>query len=115
MTIITTKTGTLVRVNQWIIIIYSQDIVMDFGLEKCVMLKMKCRKRQIMEEIEIPNQERIRILGEKENYKYLRILELDIIKKEKMKEKIRKENLRWMRKLLKTNLWSRNLIKGINT
>ena len=34
-------------------------------------------KKQIMEGIEVPNQERIRTLGEKENYKYLGILEAD--------------------------------------
>ena len=34
----------------------------------CAMLKMRSGKRQTMEEIESPNQERIRMLGEKENY-----------------------------------------------
>ena len=33
-----------------------------------------------MKEIELPNQENIRTLGEKENFKYLEILEADIIK-----------------------------------
>ena len=37
-------------------------------------------KRQTMEGIELPNQERIRTFGEKENYKYLGILEVDTIK-----------------------------------
>ena len=50
---------------------------MDFGIEKCDMLIMTCGKRQITEGIELPNQERIRTLGEKENYKYLGILETD--------------------------------------
>ena len=43
-----------------------------------------------MEGIEVPNQKRIRALGEKENYKYLRILEADSIKQAEIKEKIRK-------------------------
>ncbi len=42
--------------------------------------ELKTEKRQIREEIELPNQERIRTLGEKENYKYLGILEADNIK-----------------------------------
>ncbi len=41
-----------------------------------------------MEGIEMPNQERIRTLEEKENYKYLGILERDDIKETKMKKKI---------------------------
>ena len=66
-------------------------------------------------QIELPNQERIRMLGEKETYKYLRILEANTIKQVEMKEKIKKENLRRTRKLLETKLYSSNLIKGINT
>ena len=36
-------------------------------MEKYAMLIMKCRKRQITGGIELPNQEIIRKLGEKEN------------------------------------------------
>ena len=71
-------------------------------------------KRQITEEIEPPNQERIKAHGEKENFKYLGILEPDTIKQEKMKEKILKEYLRQTRKHLETKMCIRNLIKGIN-
>ena len=88
---------------------------MKFGIEKCAMQIMKSRKRQTMEGIELPNQKGIRMLGEKENYKYLEILEMDTIKQAEMKEKIRKKCLRWIKKLLKTRLCGRNLIKGINT
>ena len=49
---------------------------MELGSEKCVELIMKSRKGQIMEVTEMPNPERIRTLGEKENYKYLGILEV---------------------------------------
>ena len=35
--------------------IYSEDIQMEFGIEKCVMLIMKSRKRQMTEGIELPN------------------------------------------------------------
>ena len=38
------------------------------------------------------------MFGEKKNYKYLRILEVDIIKQAEMKEKIRKEYHRKTRK-----------------
>ena len=40
----------------------------------------------MMEGIELPNQEKIRMLREKETYKYLGILEVDTIKQADMKE-----------------------------
>ena len=65
--------------------------------------------------IELPNQDKIRTLGEKDTYKYMGILEADTIKQVKMKNKILKEYLRRTRKLLETKQCRRNLIKGINT
>ena len=95
--------------------IYSQDIGMKFGIEKCVMLVMKSGKRHMTDGMELPNNDKIRTLGENETYKYLGILEADTIKPVEMKDKIRKEYLRRNRKLPETKLSSRNLIKGINT
>ena len=95
--------------------IYSQDIGMEFGIDKCTMLVMISGKQHLTKRIELSNQEKIRMLGEKETYKYLVILQADTIRQVEMKEKIRKEYLRRTRKLLKTKLYSRNLIKGINT
>ena len=91
--------------------IYSQD--MEFGIEKCAMLIMRNRKEHMMERIKLPNQEKIRMLGERETYKYMQILEVENI--EQVKEKIKKEYLRRMRKLLNNKLNGRRLIKGINT
>ena len=65
--------------------------------------------------MELPNHDKIRTLGEKETYKYLGTLEANTIKHVDMKDKIHKEYLRRTRKLLKTKLSNRNLIKGINT
>ena len=64
--------------------------------------------------MELPSQDKIRMLAENETYKYLGILEADI-KQVEMKDKIKKEYLRRTRKLLETKLSSRNLIKWINT
>ena len=72
-------------------------------------------KRHLTDGMELPNQDKIRTLGEKETYKYLGILEADTIKQVEMKEKIQKEYLKRTRKLLETKLCSRNLIKWINT
>ena len=50
---------------------------MEFGTEKCALLIMKSRKGESVEGTKLPNQEWIKILGEKENYKYLGILKVD--------------------------------------
>ena len=48
------------------------------------------RGKYTQQGIELPNQEKIRTLGEKETYKYLAILEADTIKQVEMKEKIKR-------------------------
>ena len=95
--------------------IYSQGIGMEFGKEKCAMLVMKSGKRHLTDGMELPNQDKIGTLEENETYKYLGILEADTIKQVQMKDKIQKEYVTSTRKLLETKLFSRNLIKGINT
>ena len=78
------------------------------------MLVIKSGKRHLTDGMELPSQDKIRMLGEKKTYKYLSILEADTIKQVEMKNKIKKEYLR-TRKILETKLSSRNLFKGINT
>ena len=94
--------------------LYSQDIGMEFGIEKCAMLVMKSGKRHMTDRIELPTQDIIITLEEKETYKYIGILEADNIKQVQMKDTIRKEYLRRTRKLFETKLSSRNLIRRIN-
>ena len=74
---------------------------------------MKSGKRHLTDGMELPNQDKIRTIKEKETYKYLGILEADT-KQLKMKERIKKEYLKRNRKLLETKLYCRNLTKGIN-
>ena len=76
---------------------------MGFGIVKCTMLAMKSDKRHLKDGMELPNQDKIRKLGEKETYKYLGILEADTIKQVEMTEKIKKKYLRRTRKVLKKN------------
>ena len=80
---------------------------MEFGIEKCAILVMKSGKPHFTDGMELPNQDKITTLGEKEIYKYLGILEADTIKQEEMKEKIKKEYLRRTRKLLEKTLWQK--------
>ena len=49
--------------------IYSQDIGMEFGIEKYVMFVMKSGKWHLTDGIELPNQDKIRMLAENETYK----------------------------------------------
>ena len=53
--------------------------------------------------IEQPNQAKIRMLGEKETYKYFGILEVDTIKQVEIKKKIEKSILRERRNNMKPN------------
>ena len=70
--------------------IYSQDIGMEFGIEKCAMLVIKRGERKLMNGIQLPNQDTIKSLDENESYKYLGILEADNIKQAEMKGKVKK-------------------------
>ena len=87
---------------------------MKYSIEISAIQVMKSGKRYLTDGIELPNQDKIRTLGENETYKYLYILEADTIKQVKKKEKLKKEYPWRTRKLLETNLSSRNIIKGIN-
>ena len=75
-----------------------------------------------MERIELSNLKSISTLGEKENYRYLEILEADTTKQVEMKEKVGKEYFRRIKKKkrkkkekIEIKLCTRNLIKGRNT
>ena len=78
---------TLIRA----VTIYNQDIGMECGIEKCAMLVTKSGQRHLTYRMELPGQDKIRTLREKETYKYLVILEDDTIKQVEMKDKIKKE------------------------
>ena len=60
---------------------------MEFGIEKWTML-MRSEKLQITEGIEMLNQKRIWMHEEKENNKYLGMLETKTFKQVEIKEKI---------------------------
>ena len=46
--------------------IYSQDTQMVFGVGKCAMLVMKNCKPHMIDEMELPNQDKIGTIGQKE-------------------------------------------------
>ena len=84
---------------------------MEFGIEKCAMLVMKRGKRHLTDGMELPNQDKIRTLGKKETNKYYGILEVDTIKQEEMKEKIKKTISEDTKSYLKQNYVAETLSK----
>ena len=95
--------------------VFSDDIGMQFGIEKCAMLVMRRGKKVKSEGIALPNNEKIRSLDETEGYKYLGVLEADEVLHKDMKEKLRKEYYRRVRKVLQSKLSGGNVIKAVNT
>ena len=75
---------------------------MEFGIEKCALLKMRSGKQQLMEGIELPNLEKIRTLGEKRNLQVLGNISSAHHQKAEMK-KISKLNQRRKRKNSRPN------------
>ena len=92
--------------------IYGKDTGIEFSIEKYAMLKNE--KRETTKETEQPDQENIKMLTIKENYKYLGILEVDTIKQTDMEPKIRTEYFKKTRKLLEPKLCGRNFLKEKN-
>ena len=62
----------------------------------------------------MPDGEVIKSLQEGKSYKYLGILEADKFLEEKMKLNVLKEYIRMFRKVLKSRLNGRNLVRGVN-
>ena len=93
--------------------LFSDDISMRFGLEKCASIVLKRAKRVVDEGIQLVDDKVIEDVGI-ENYKYLGVLEADTIKMELMKEKIMKEYRRRVKKVLGSKLNGENTIKAIN-
>lgn len=94
--------------------IYSEDIGMQFGLEKCAVIEMKRGKVSSSESMSVGGCE-IGSLGGEHQYKYLGVWESDRVENALMKEKIEGEYFRRVRKILKTKLRAGNMMKAINT
>ena len=94
--------------------IFSEDIGMEFGIEKCAMLVMEKGKIVKSVGIELPNGKVIKSLQECGSYKYVGIFDADKSLEEKMKLNVSKEYIRWLRKVLKSKLNGGNLVCGFN-
>lgn len=94
--------------------IISDDIGMEFGLEKCAVLILKRGKMQRTQGIELPDGRRMKEV-DLTGYKYLGILQADNTMNHEMKDKVRKEYFRRLKKLMSSELNSSNLVTGINS
>ena len=81
---------------------FSEDIGIEFGIEKCAMLVMG--KGKIVKSVgrELPYGKIINSLQGGESYKYLGILEADKFLEENIKLNVLKEYIRRLRKVLKS-------------
>ena len=96
--------------------VFSGDIGMEFGIEKCAMLVMENGNIVKSVGIELPDGKVIKSLQEGESYKYLGILEADKFLEENMKLNVSKEYIRRLRKVLKSKLNNGgDLVCGVNT
>ena len=96
--------------------VYSSDIGMDFGIEKCAMMVMKRGKLDKSEGIRLPGGRIIRSIGDDvEGYKYFGMLEADDIMYYEVKRSMKKEYIRRGKKTLSSKLNAGNVIKAINS
>ena len=94
--------------------IYSNDIGMNFGIEKCAKVTLKKGKQVASENIKLEENFAVQDLAQEKNYKYLGVEEGGGISHSKMKGKIRNEFCKRVRKVLKTELNSKNKLMAIN-
>ena len=93
----------------------SEDVGMEFGIEKCAILVMEKGKIVKLVSTELPSGKVIKSSQEDESHKYLGILEADKFLEEKMKFNLSKEYIRSLRKVLRSKLNGGNLVSGVNT
>ena len=94
---------------------FSDDIGMEFGLERCAKARFKKGKLASSGNIVIDDDTEIQELDQEGVYKYLGVDESDGVQHSKMKEKIRKEYNRRVRLILRTELNGRNKREAINS
>ena len=93
---------------------FSDDISMQFGLDKCAFITLRKGRRVESENI-IMDQTTISQLDQESTYKYLGIEESEKVEHKKMKERLKKEYLKRIKVILKSELKAKNKIEAIRT
>ena len=94
--------------------IFSNEISMKFGLDKCATLAITKGKVTEIQGMNLPNNN-IKRLNLDETYKYPGILQADDSEQTQVKKKTLIEYNKRVRKILKSKLNDGNIIKAINT
>lgn len=94
--------------------VFSNDIKMEFGLDKCAKVTIK-KGKQVATKHSEESEHGIQNLESIEIYKYLGIAEKDEIQHADMKTEIQKEYQRRTRLILSTELNAKNKIHAINS
>ena len=92
---------------------YSDDIGMQFGLDKCGVLVVEKGVKKRSQGITLPGGEMIKEI-EEDGYKYLGVLEAEMIMEKEMKQRLKGEYYRRVRLLVRSKLYGGHMVKGIN-
>jgi hypothetical protein len=92
---------------------FSDDIRMDFGLEKCAKITFKKGKLIHSQNLVIDINREIQELEQEKTYKYLGIEESEGIQHQQMKERLKQEYRRRLRMILKSEMNAGNKITAI--
>ena len=92
---------------------YSEEIGMQFVIEKCGVLIMERGKVVTINGIRLPDEQDMKDIDETD-YTYLGILEIDKTKEKEMKKKFTKEYLQQSRLILRPKVNGRNKIMAVN-
>ena len=94
--------------------IITEDIKMEFGIDKCGLIVMQRGKVIKTEGIQLPDGSTIKDI-EEEGYKYLGVIQADTIDHQSMKDKAKKEYIQRLKSIMKSKLNAGNIVKAINT
>ena len=94
--------------------LFSEDIGMEFGLNKCGVLLMKRGKKVRFDDITLLDEQIIREI-EEEGYKFLGILWVDMMREKEMKKRFMREYKRRLKLVLKSKLNGNNKINATKT
>ena len=96
--------------------VFSEDICMEFGIDKCATVVVRRGKLdKENNDLVLSNDAIIKSLDENTSYKYLGMLETENIKNSEMKEQITCGYKKRLKNILKSKLNARNLTRAINT
>ena len=93
---------------------FSEDIRMEFGLDKCSKCTIRKGKKTVGKPAEIEQGKCIEDLEHDATYKYLGIEENASIEHKKVREKAKQEYIRRVKKICRTELTPKNKITAIN-